>query len=249
LLSLYEVTEAELVGDLTRAARASRSRPWWHDFRDIVRPQVAQLLGYETTARVFLEFAQVLEPGPFQTREYAAAVIKAEHGGALGDAVLRRSLDLRQRRGRLRLNRPGVEQIVLLLDELVLLRPIGGAPVMRRQMLSLLALMEREGVQIEVLPLATGAHPSLEGSFKVLRSDGGQDDVVYLGGGRCGTLVRDNSAQIADYTRRFDRMRAQAWTGDQARHRIAEAADIPIVPSAPAARPPENARRGARDAL
>jgi hypothetical protein len=50
-----------------------------------------------------------------------------------------------------------------VLDEAVLLRPIGGPEVMRRQLLRLAEASEPSNVTIRVLPFEVGAHRALEG--------------------------------------------------------------------------------------
>ena len=234
LLALYRVRDESTVRRLERAARASRGAPWWHDLRDVIHPQEARRLEYETTATSVLEYAQVLIPAPLQSPEYAAAVVAAEARGTARDAQVGRRVELRERWAGFRLRREGVTQSVLL-DESTLLRPIGGPAVMRDQMHTLLGLARREDVRVAVLPLECGAHDSLEGSFALLEDDGEQ--AVYLDGPMGGALVRDDGDQVADYARRFERMCAAAWTGERAGQRLAAAADAfaaagpaPVVP-------------------
>jgi hypothetical protein len=217
LVDLYQVTDQQLVADLADAARESRRPPWWHQYRDLVRPQFAQLLGYEMTASVFLEFALVLLPGPFQTPAYATAVMNASGSGEFDTAAIERGLELRLERGTWLLNRDDVREIVLLLDEFALLRPIGGRQVMAQQLRHLLTLAERDNVHVEVIPLAAGAHDSLGGSLKVLRFDDGESDVLYLSGLSHDVLVRDDEKQISGYVRHFEHMRTLAKADDEAR--------------------------------
>lgn len=222
LLALYQVRDESTVRRLEGAARASRGAPWWHDLRDLIHPQQARRLEYETTATSVLEYAQILIPAPLQTPEYAAAVLTAEACGRVHELQVARHLELRQRWAGFRLQREGVTQAVLL-DELTLLRPIGGPAVIRDQVLTLLGLTRREDVRIAVLPLACGAHDSLEGSFALLEDDG--ERAVYLDDLMGGALVRDDDERVADFAQRFERMCAAAWTGERAGQRLAAAAD------------------------
>lgn len=224
LLDLYDARDKQHISELMAAARESRRQPWWHEFQDQVRPQFAQLLGYETTATVFLEYAQVLIPGPFQTPDYATAVMRASRTVEIDDDTLQQALELRLRRGQLLLDREDVRDIVLLLDEFAIERPIGGPEVMARQLDALVELSERTHVEVEMLPVSIGDHGSLGGSFKVLQFDGEDNDVLYISGLNHDTLVRDNPDVVADFLKRFEQMRAQAISGDEARERIARAA-------------------------
>jgi transcriptional regulator with XRE-family HTH domain len=222
LLALYGIRNEDTARRLEGAARASRGAPWWHDLRDLVHPQEARRLEYETTATSVLEYAQILVPAPLQTPAYAAAVLTAEACGSADELQVGRRVDLRERWAGFRLCREGVTQSVLL-DELTLLRPIGGPAVMRDQVLALLDLARREDVHLAVLPLECGAHDCLEGSFALLEDDG--ERAVFLDGPMGGALVRDDGDLVAEFARRFERMCAAAWTGERAGRRLAAAAD------------------------
>ena len=56
----------------------------------------------------------------------------------------------------------------MILDEAVLQRPIGGADVMRRQMIRLQEMNDRPETTIRILPFSVGAHPALTGQFAIL---------------------------------------------------------------------------------
>ena len=223
LIGLYDITDKQLIADLSEAARESRRPPWWHEYQDIIRPQFAQLLGYETSATDFYEFAMTLIPGPFQTEEYATAVMRAARYN-VDEETLQRGLKLRLRRGEWLLDRPDVRRIVLLLDETTLQRPVGGPETMSQQLEHLLALSDRDTIDLEVIPVGLGEHESLGGSFKVLRFDDDENDVLYLTGLGGDALVRDDQNQVSEYLQRFERMRARALSGADARQRINDAA-------------------------
>ena len=55
-----------------------------------------------------------------------------------------------------------------MLDEGPLRRPIGGPGLMHRQLQHLLMVAEQPHVTLRVVPLATGAHAGLRGSFVIL---------------------------------------------------------------------------------
>lgn len=224
LIAVYGISDEQLIDELMDAARESRRQPWWHEYQEIVRPQFAQLLGYETSATVFFEFALTLLPGPFQTQEYATAVMRAARAD-LDATTLQRGLDLRLRRGEWLLDRQDVRSIVLLLDEAALLRPIGGPQAMSRQLQHLLSFVERGNIQLEVVPLSLGEHESLGGSFKVLQFDDDENDVLYLSGLGNDVLVRDDQKQVLEYLHRFERLRTHALSGEEAHRRIADAAE------------------------
>ena len=68
-----------------------------------------------------------------------------------------------------------------VVDEAALRRPVGGPGVMKGQLERLRDATELPNVTLQVLPLDTGAHPAMVGSFSVLRfPDQELPDVVYL---------------------------------------------------------------------
>jgi len=215
LLGLYGVTDKDRVQDLVTAARASRGRPWWYEYREIVRPQFAQFLGYESAATNMRMFGLALVPGVLQTEDYAAAVIGA-HSGSDGLGASDKHVTLRVERGVRLFERDDVAEISVLLDEASLRRRVGGGQVMRRQLGHLADLAARPHVALGVLPFDAGAHPAMTGPFTVLQFPDGQDDVLYLDGVSGDVLVRDDQEQVAEYLAKFEAMGDQARTGDEA---------------------------------
>ncbi|MEV4681283.1 helix-turn-helix domain-containing protein [Streptomyces kurssanovii] len=126
----------------------------------------------EAKAAYISTYQAQLVYGLLQTEEYARAVLTA------GSPVdLESLLAARMERQRI-LERAHPPLAWAVLDEAVLLRPIGGADVMRRQLARLLEYVDHRWMRIQVLPLAAGEHPGLAGSFTVLRFED-HPDVFY----------------------------------------------------------------------
>jgi transcriptional regulator with XRE-family HTH domain len=215
LLTLYGVSDDALVRELVEIARASRGRPWWYEYRGIVRPQFAQYLGYESIASSFRIFGLALVPGLLQTQEYAQTVIAAHAG--LGEAVaVGAQLTLRLDRADRLFQRENVKEISVLLDESTLRRQVAGPAGMRRQIRHLIDIARRPRVSFGILPFDVGAHSAMSGPFSVLQFAEAQDDVLYLDGVSGDTLIRDDQEQVAEYLARFELLRAQALMGDDA---------------------------------
>ncbi|MGW6732239.1 helix-turn-helix domain-containing protein [Streptomyces sp. NPDC055013] len=110
--------------------------------------------------------------GLLQTREYARAVLATGHPDKLDEL-----LAARMERQRI-LNRERPPLTLVVLDEAVLHRPIGGAEVMREQLLHLLSFKDERWIRVQVLPFCVGEHVSLAGSFNWLRFVD-DPDIVY----------------------------------------------------------------------
>jgi transcriptional regulator with XRE-family HTH domain len=216
LLALYGVRDRSLATALTGFAKESRGRPWWHGYRDLVRPQFGQFLGYEEVASRLLVFTLALVPGILQTPRYAELVIGA-HAFPDGSAYVERSLALRAERAARLFGRADPAEVVVLLDEAALRRTVGGPRVMAEQVRKLLEADVRGDASVGVIPFAAGVHGGMVGSFMMLQFADGQDDVLYVDGVARDFLVRDDQEQTAGYLARFEELRASAITGNEMR--------------------------------
>ncbi|MFK4149496.1 helix-turn-helix domain-containing protein [Streptomyces sp. NPDC004065] len=176
LLSLYAVTDPAQVHDLEEAARGSKGPSWWSKYHDVVTPQFAQYLGYESAATSLHTYHPIVVPGHLQTRGYADALL-APRG--LSPERAARVVDLRMERQSRMFDGSGHPATVFVLDEAAVRRQIGGPRVLAEQLQQLLDLGAREGISIRVLPFAAGAHYSTLGSF-VLLGFPDDDDLLYL---------------------------------------------------------------------
>lgn len=168
---------------------------------------------YEDEATVLRTYELVFVPGLLQTEQYARAVLA---GADDVDSMVAARMD-RQRI----LARDRPPQFVVVVDEAVLRRPIGGPEVMRRQLASLAEAAERWIIQ--VVPQATDYYyPGLDGPFVIATIDG--RDVVYIPTGLRG-FIADGSEIVAEAKRRWDAIRAEALSRRQSRDLILEVAE------------------------
>jgi hypothetical protein len=120
-------------------------------------------------------------------------------------------LQIRMRRRSL-LTQDDPLQFWCVIDEAVLLRPVGGDGVMCRQIEHLIAMSEMDNVTIQVLPLRVGAHPGMEGSFAILRFSHESDpDAVYVTTATGGSF-HEKPEQVAMHVRIFDLLTTVALT-------------------------------------
>ncbi|MER6612314.1 helix-turn-helix domain-containing protein [Streptomyces xantholiticus] len=126
----------------------------------------------EAKAAYISTYQAQLVYGLLQTEEYARAVLTAGKPGDLDNLLAARM----ERQRILEREQPPLAWAVL--DEAVLLRTIGGANVMRRQLAHLLKFINHRWMRIQVLPLSAGEHPGLAGAFNILRFED-HPDVFY----------------------------------------------------------------------
>ena len=74
LLQLYGITDVEYTKDLVGLAKEGRTRPWWDSYRNVVNPEFASYLGYESAASTIRQVQNLVIPGLLQTAAYAEAI-------------------------------------------------------------------------------------------------------------------------------------------------------------------------------
>jgi hypothetical protein len=103
----------------------------------------------------------------FQTRAYAESLIRVGRPELpAADRVGR--VELRLARQREVLNRASPPLVWSVIAEPALRCLVGGIDVLRDQLEHLAVLTERSNIEIQVLPLAAGAHSGTEGTFTIL---------------------------------------------------------------------------------
>ena len=151
----------------------------------------------EARAYIVKYWELALIPGLLQTEEYARASLVA---GGVKDVEA--ALDSRMARQAV-LARDDPPVLWVLLFESALDVPVGDEATMRRQLDYLLDTSESPDIAIRVVPRRAGAHPGLDGAFKIMTVESG--DVAFVeapGGGR---LVL-SKAEVRSYAIRYDRI-------------------------------------------
>jgi transcriptional regulator with XRE-family HTH domain len=179
LLTLYHVTDQEMREQLLALARRANEPGWWHHYHDLLPGWFQPYLGLEAAASLIRSYEVQFVPGLLQTEAYARAVIVLGFPEASGPDLERR-VNLRMARQRI-LTRPDSPRFWAVVDEAALRRPIGGAPVMRRQIDALIQATQQPTVRLQVIPFDVGGHTAAGGAFTILRfPDQDLPDVVYL---------------------------------------------------------------------
>jgi transcriptional regulator with XRE-family HTH domain len=194
LLNLYGVTGQDTTDSLKELARASRGKPWWHEYRDVVSRQFATYLGYESSASALTAFHPFLLPGLLHTEAYATAVLDV-----LRDPErARRIVELRRRRQEQLFTDPSA-QVVFIVNQEALYRWIGGRDAMRQQLYHIRDVAEQPNVSVKIVPFSAGVHPGLAGSFTVARIDDLDEQLVFLESMNGDKLIKDSQADIELY--------------------------------------------------
>jgi transcriptional regulator with XRE-family HTH domain len=179
LLTLYGVTDERERDVLLALAHEANTPGWWHRYSDVMPQWFQSYLGLESAAVLIRTYEVQFVPGLLQTADYARAVIRLGHGDASPEDVERR-VQLRIDRQRV-LRRAGAPEVWVVVDEAALRRSIGGIPVMREQIRSLIDVTTLPNVRLQIIPFLAGGHAAAGGAFTMLRFPEEElPDVVYV---------------------------------------------------------------------
>ena len=125
------------------------------------------------------------------------------------DAEIARDVEARLLRQRRLIEEPGLE-LVAIVDESSLHRPVGGVEVMRAQLQQVVARATLPSVCLQVLPFSLGVHSGMDGSFIVLGfGDPDEPEIAYIEH-TANALHLHKEAEVNSCKLVFDRLRSEA---------------------------------------
>jgi transcriptional regulator with XRE-family HTH domain len=217
-LALYGVTgpSAEALID---TARSAQERGWWQSYSDVLPDWFEFYVGLEAEAASIRTYESETVPGLLQNESYARAVFRI----TAGDDEIERKVSARMQRQAVLQRQPPVE-LSAVLNEAVLMRPVGGPAVMGEQLDHLARLAELPTVTIQILPFAVGGHPAMTTPYVIVGfADVADEPVVYLD-----NLTVGHAFEEPDYVARYgelhDRLRDMALSPTLSMARICDAA-------------------------
>ncbi|MDJ0464049.1 helix-turn-helix transcriptional regulator [Streptomyces sp. H27-C3] len=160
----------------------------------------------EAEAVALSVYGNQLVNGLLQTEAYARAVY-VEFRPALDDEEISRRLAARLARQQL-LSRTPAPHLSFILEEVTLLRPIGGTEVMRELRQHLLELSLFRNVEIQVMPTNRRGHAGLSGPFTLVETpEAGL--CVYLEVQSTGRMITERRT-VNQHARRYGILQSQA---------------------------------------
>ncbi len=196
------------VAELWPDALQRREPVWFRPWIDIERDAVA--------LRAF-QLAWI--PGLLQTEAYARATLAWE---ALLPAEVDELVSARIDRQAI-LTRERAPLFVVVIDELVIRRPVAGSrEVMAAQLARLVTCAEWSNVQLHVVPRDTVAYPGLNGPFTIAELMNGTR-VAHVDSQAQAQII-DQATEIATLERRWERIRGEALPRGRSLDLLREAA-------------------------
>ncbi|QMU79111.1 helix-turn-helix domain-containing protein [Streptacidiphilus sp. PB12-B1b] len=209
MLDLYRVSDQGAVATIMDIHRRAAETGWWEqdEFEAVFPSGLGVYVGLEYDARLVQSWEIAYVPGLLQTEAYSRAVLSSSRLGR-PDEVEQLAEARARRQQRLTAAKDPLE-LWAVVDESVFLRPIGGVKVMREQIAHLLDMAELPTVNVQVCPLAKGAHLGLLGPFTILEFGPSDPRVVYVEG-PSGNLFVERDAQVRRFVGTYSSLQAAA---------------------------------------
>lgn len=206
MLDLYDIGADRWPGLIEMALHA-REKGWWHEFG----PNVAgTYIDFETEVEEIRTFGLATVHGLLQTADYARTLFREHYQGRRDiDDMVTRQIAVRMARQERLIAEPPL-RLQVVLDEAVLLRPLGGPDIRTGQLAHLAEAAQLPNVRLRVLPLDR-AHQGLEGAFSIMRfpAEMEESDLVYHQY-PFNELFLDNPEQVGKFHRLFKDLWARA---------------------------------------
>jgi hypothetical protein len=210
LLRFYGADQAD-IDRLSSLAGNAGEQTWWAPWTDVVPDWLKTFVGLEGLAIRTSIYAPLIFPGLVQTEAYAS-------GATAGHIRVRpdhneRTVSLRMERQHRLFAENDPLRLLLMVEEAVLDRPIGGKDVLRGQLEQILRIIEHGNIEIRVLPTGVGYHEALIGPFTVLDFAKAQS-IAYVELVNGAFYVQDQD-QVDGYNRTVDRLREVALSPEK----------------------------------
>jgi transcriptional regulator with XRE-family HTH domain len=219
LLDLYGVpSEDPRREELLTLTRQARQSGWWSSYKDVLDDSFVE---FEAGAEKIRTFQLATVPGLLQTPAYAAAI---NRGALIRDpAELDRLVQFRMERQRI-LAHDDPPSVWAVIDEAALLRRFGTVADQREQVQRLIETAPLEHVTVQVLPVETGPHPGLSGSFVILDFPEADPSLVYMET-QHNSLYLEGREEINRYSLIFQHLSASALSPDATTAYLGELVD------------------------
>ena len=203
MLDLYDVG-GERWTEIIDMVRETRKKDEWRSYG--IGGQ--GYLRLEMDAAVVHNYQLAHVPGLLQTEDYMRALFRNSRRHPT-DAEVDRDVQARLFRQRRLTEEPALE-LVAIVDESALRRPVGGVEVMRAQLQQVVARATLPSVCLQVLPFSLGVHSGMDGSFIVLGfGDPDEPEIAYIEH-TANALHLHKEAEVNSCKLVFDRLRSEA---------------------------------------
>ncbi|MFH9223385.1 helix-turn-helix domain-containing protein [Streptomyces lydicus] len=179
---------------------------WPYVYRETFPDWAREFMERSERASTIREYASAVVPGLLQTEDYARALLSL---GRTLESAEQLEERVAARLGRqVRLTEASGPELWVVVDEAVLLRPLGDPPVMQAQLTRLLEAGNHPRITLQVLPFSSGGHEIIGRSLTLLNQPDGTES-AYVEVADFSQLF-DDSGEVESFSVTYDRLRALA---------------------------------------
>jgi transcriptional regulator with XRE-family HTH domain len=223
LAELYGVGDEDTVARWTKWANLALEKGPWGPYGDSLGPSFEDYADVEWLALEIRVFEPVVIHGLLQTREYSEAAIHASEAALTGllpaeDGVQGDRMRLREaRKAILTRKDPAPPRLWVILGEAAVRTPPSSTNTTTHveQIRHLLDLGEMTAT-IQILPMDTGLHTGLAGSFSLLTLDTSVD-LIFREGYHGDGSFSDDPDRVRSYRARYEQLIGQALSPTESR--------------------------------
>ncbi|MFB7919036.1 helix-turn-helix domain-containing protein [Streptomyces sp. NPDC056061] len=209
----YACADGTLVNALA-AMTGDRRRGWWEEYREILPTELLDLAELEHHGTALRTSHTAGLPGLLQTTDHAREIFR-QVVPALPPPEIEHRLSFRiKRQSVVFRERPAPYRAVV--HEAALRMRFGGPAVAKQQLTHLLAMSERDGVTIRIIPFEAGGFPGTGQPVCYVHGAVPQLDTVQLDQAH-GIALLDAEAELLTYRRLLDRLELLALDTTESR--------------------------------
>ncbi|MER8032473.1 helix-turn-helix transcriptional regulator [Streptomyces bauhiniae] len=147
--ALYKITDAREQTQLRELASEAYQSPWWKPWSSVTPKYLQAVLSFEDMAISVRSYEPTYLHGLLQTPEYARALMKRGcKSASLSNELVQFHTVRRQR-----FDAAQDKNLLCIVDESTLMRPVGSAEIMRKQLEHLIELTFHPRIQLRLAPL------------------------------------------------------------------------------------------------
>ncbi|MEV4630152.1 helix-turn-helix transcriptional regulator [Micromonospora sp. NPDC049523] len=212
LLTHYNVDEDGLKGTIELAKEAKKPG-WWVSYSYLLDRRTADFIALESEATYIQSFEPSLVPGLLQTPDYIRAIML---GGPhiLTDDEIEGRVQFRLNRQKRLAATPEPLVLDAVIDEVALMRRVGGDDVWAEQLEHLIKISEIPHITIGVIPLSAGYHRGTRGSLHILEF-GPEDQPLASVETVAGQLSFDTTPELDTCTKIMQHLRTVALSPEE----------------------------------
>lgn len=230
LCEVYGATAEQSRAVMGLVSEATEEKGWWHEFSDAIPRDFNLFVSLENAADQITSYQTTFIPGLLQTLEYRRALSWIEFP-TKPSRDTERMLQVGMRRQQRLTSRDNPLQLAVLIDESVLRRINGSAPVMADQLNHLAGMGQLPNVSVRVIPAKVGTYQGLfAGTFVLFEfptranTDLTRPPIVYVQG-FAGNLYLKQPDKIAQHREVCADMERLALDEDDSRRLVLEIAE------------------------